>query len=203
MSDKATQESFEDILQLFKETGTRFKETEALINDVAAESKRAVARIAATEAQIAATGAHLRQVEGLFTSQWGKMIEALIEPAALSLFRAHGFAVTEKSRRIEKQLNGRMMELDLVLEDDQNAIIVEAKSTLKRADVDEFLADLGEVTHFFSRYRGKKIYGAVAGLIIDQGVDRYAYRRGLFVLSISDGVVSIHNDERFRPRNFG
>jgi hypothetical protein len=96
------------------------------------------------------------------------------------------------------------MEVDLLLEDESDVVVVEVKSTLKVADVQELLADLGDFLRFFPRYRGMRVYGAVAGLTIDENADRFAYRQGLFVLSVSgDNMVHILNDAAFRPRDFG
>lgn len=150
------------------------------------------------------TDRQLRRSEGLFTSQWGKMIEALVEPGALRLFQDRGLDVRRTYQRPEAQVNGESMEIDLLLEDETELVVVEVKSTLKVADVQEFLDDLADFLRFFPRYRGMNIYGAVAGLTIDENADRYAYRQGLFVLGMSgDNMVSILNDERFRPTDFG
>jgi hypothetical protein len=68
-----------------------------------------------------------------------------------------------------------------------------------------------------------KLYGAVAGIRIEEVADRYAYRKGLFVLTLSgspreiydlehpcsiaiisrgEGMVVILNDEKFRPKQW-
>ena len=39
----------------------------------------------------------------------------------------------------------------------------------------------------------------MAGIEIDQGVDVYAYRQGLFVIKPSAETVTLMNDMRFRP----
>ena len=46
---------------------------------------------------------------------------------------------------------------------------------------------------------GYQIYGAVAGIEIDQGVDRYAYQQGLFVIKQTGETVAIANDTTFQP----
>ncbi|MGK7957213.1 MAG: DUF3782 domain-containing protein, partial [Crocosphaera sp.] len=43
-------------------------------------------------------------------------------------------------------------------------------------------------------------YGAVAGIEIEEGADKYAYRQGLFVLAQSGETVNILNDEQFNPQ---
>ena len=186
MSEQSTQAAIDEVWQLFKETRAQFKETDARLAEQSAK----------TDAQIEATNAGLNRLESLFTSQWGKMLEALVEPAALALFQARGIEIKRTYSRPKSKIDGRTMELDVVL--------IEVKSTLKVADVQEFLADLAELPLFFPRYAGMNVYAAVAGLTIDEGADRYAYRRGLFVLGVTgEGVVSIKNDFNFRPANFG
>ena len=49
---------------------------------------------------------------------------------------------------------------------------------------------------------GSKVYGT-AGLDIDKSAARYAYCKGLFVVAVTgDDMVSILNDDQFRPRDF-
>ncbi|MBC8230347.1 hypothetical protein H8E77_12440 [bacterium] len=44
----------------------------------------------------------------------------------------------------------------------------------------------------------------MAGIQIEEGADRFAYRRGLFVLAGSgEGMIKILNDLKFNPQNFG
>ena len=202
MSEKTTQDAINEVWQLFKETDAR------LDRRIAETDARLDKRIEETDARLdkrsAVTEANLTRLENLFTSQWGKMLEALVEPGALALFQSRGIDLKRTYRRSESQLNGRTMELDVVLEDSTDIVVVEVKSTLKVADVQEFLVDLGEVLDFFPRFRGFNIYGAVAGLTIEENADRFAYRQGLFVLGVTgEGVVSIKNDEAFQPANFG
>jgi hypothetical protein len=42
----------------------------------------------------------------------------------------------------------------------------------------------------------------VAGIEIDQGIDVYAYRRGLFVIKQSGETVKIINYTQFQPLGF-
>ena len=62
----------------------------------------------------------------------------------------------------------------------------------------DFLDDLREFLDFFPKYSSYRIYGAVASLDVAEDADRYAYRRGLFVLGVvGDGIVQIKNDGVF------
>ena len=46
------------------------------------------------------------------------------------------------------------------------------------------------------------LYGAVAGMIIENQADRYAYKNGLYVLRQKGNLVEIVNDENFVPREW-
>jgi len=152
----------------------------------------------------AETDKKIKELASLFTGQWGKLIEALVKPSALKLFQKRGVDVTETYQRVESTREGKQMEIDLLLTNDQEAVVVEVKTTLRVEDVRAFLDDLSEFTFFFPRYKGLKIYGAVAGIQIEEEADKFAYRQGLFVLAGSgEGLVRILNRPEFKPKNFG
>jgi hypothetical protein len=54
----------------------------------------------------------------------------------------------------------------------------------------------------FLKYKNKKALGAVAGIVIDEGADRHAYRQGLFVIAQSGETVKILNDAKFEPKTW-
>ncbi|NCQ97414.1 MAG: DUF3782 domain-containing protein, partial [Microcystis aeruginosa W11-03] len=78
----------------------------------------------------------------------------------------------------------------------------ECKSRLSKDDVDEFLEKLTRFKIAFPHYKNYQAYGAVAGIEIDEGIDRYAYNKELFVIKPSGDTVEIINDENFRPRTW-
>jgi hypothetical protein len=46
------------------------------------------------------------------------------------------------------------------------------------------------------------VFGALAAIAFDSGSDKYAYRRGLFVLEPDKGFTRIVNDAGFQPKAF-
>jgi hypothetical protein len=175
-----------EIWQLIRETQAQFRETDARL-----------------DARFRETDAKLRRLEGLFGSQWGKLIEALVQPSVIRLFQGRGIDVHYVSQRVKSQLNGRSKEIDLLLENSEVVVVVEIKTTLRISDVNDFLADLAEFHHFYPKFARDRLFGAVAGLDIVEEADRYAYRRGLFVLQVSgEETVQMLNDEKFTPHNF-
>jgi len=206
MSSELTKE---DILRLFAETDRRLDrriaETDRRLDKRFAETDRELKEaFKETDRELKETDKKVKELAGLFTGQWGKLIEALVKPSALKLFQERGVKITVTYQRVESFREGKQKEIDLLLTNDREAVVVEVKTTLRVADVREFLADLSEFSFFFPRYRGVKIYGAVAGLRVEEEADKFAYRQGLFVLSGSgEGLVRILNDAEFRPKNFG
>jgi hypothetical protein len=65
--------------------------------------------------------------------------------------------------------------------------------------VREHLDRLGKFKAIFPEYADRKVVGAVAGIVIDEGADRFAYKHGLFVIAQSGEMVTILNDEDFHP----
>lgn len=139
-----------------------------------------------------------RAVDGL-TTRWGKFVENLVEPSVVRLFRERGIEVQETYRRMRSQRSGAEMEIDIFAVNGDVAVAVEVKARLSRQDVDYFLGCLERFKRSFPHYADYDIYGAVAGIEIDEGVDRYAYQRGLFVIKQTGDTVTIANDTAFRP----
>lgn len=189
MAENTWEDAAAEVWQLFKETDAKFKETDA--------------RFKETDVKFKETDKQLRRLESLFGSQWGKMMEALVQPGALKLFQERGIQVHSIAPRIKHQRNGHTLELDLVLENETEVVIIEVKSVLKVNDVRDFLDDLARLFEFVPRYRTYKVYAGVAGLDIVEDADKYAYRQGLFVVQVGgEGVVSLKNDSQFQPRDF-
>ncbi len=199
--EQTWQDAVAEIWRLFRDTDRRFKDTEALLERRFLETN---AMFRETDKKMQETDRKLRQLISEFGSQWGRLIEALVESDTLRLFQERGIEVRYIYRRTKVKLDGRTMELDLLLENDDEVVVIEAKSQLKVEDVDDFLRQMDDFLEFFPRYRGYRIYGGVAGLGVEDNVARYAYRKGLFVLTVGgEGLARILNDESFRPRDFG
>ena len=92
------------------------------------------------------------------------------------------------------------MEIDVLLEDEEYVVAIEVKSTLKVEDVNEHMEKLRRFREFFPRFKEHKLIGAVAGIVIEEESDKYAYRRGLFVIGQTGETVKILNDEKFKPK---
>ena len=159
------------------------------------ERERSIARLERTVDRTS------KAVDSL-TTRWGRFVEELVEPAVLQLFQAKGIDVKEVYPRAKTKRQGFAMEIDILVVDDTELVLVECKSRLSKDDVDDFLDKLTRFKDSFIHYKNYQVYGAVAGIEINEGIDLYAYRQGLFVIKPSGNVVKIVNDDKFKPHKW-
>jgi hypothetical protein len=214
--------TIEDIYKLFEKTNEKFEQSRQEYDRRAAEAKaeadrrdaeadrraaeakdeadrraaEADRRLAKLEKTVANTS---RAVDSL-TTRWGRFVEELVEPALISLFRGKGIDVKETYSRARVKRQGIAMEIDILAVDETEVVLVECKSRLSKDDVNEFLEKLSRFKEAFPHYKNYQAYGAVAGIEIDEGIDRYAYKQGLFVIKPSGEPVEIINDSGFEPK---
>ena len=193
MDEAKFERIIEEIWELFKETDKRFKETDKKMERMSADLDK----------RFRETDRNLSRLERLFTGQWGKLMEALFEAGITKLFQERGIEVWNVAQRVRSELDGKGMEIDLLLSGKSDVVLVEVKTTLKVEDVREFLEDIRRFTVFFPQYKGFHLYGAVACLKAEEESDRFSYRQGLFVLKVGkEGLCTIANDPSFKPKDF-
>lgn len=138
------------------------------------------------------------EMVGLMTP-WDLFMDNLVGPAMVRLFQERGIEVQETSRRLKSQRPGAAMEIDILAVNGDVAVVIEVTFRLSLQDVEDFLARLPRFKQAFPQYGAYHIHGAVAGIEIDEGVDRYAYQQGLFVIKQTGDTVTLANDCKFQP----
>ena len=122
----------------------------------------------------------------------------------LELFRKRGIEVSEIYPGVQIKKKGlHVAEIDLLLVNSEYSVAVEVKTTLKTQHVDDHLRRLDRLKDNPTRtIKGTTLLGAVAGMTIAGDADKYAYRKGLYVLRQKGEIVEIANDEAFKPREW-
>jgi hypothetical protein len=203
MSDAVT---IADIYKLFERTEAQFAEFQKEADRRSAEADRRSAEADRRSAEANRTMEELKkQVQETtkavnnLTTRWGRFVE---EMAVVRLFQERGIDVTQTMSRLKSKRPGAAMEIDIVAVNGSELVAVECKSRLSRDDVDDFVSRLHRFKVALPQFREFRVYGAVAAIEIDQGIDVYAYRRGLFVIKQSGETVKIINDAQFQPLGF-
>ncbi len=180
-------------------------ELREFINDLAKSQAETDRQMKETSEQMKETDKKIKGLNDLFTSQWGKLVEALVDSGLPKLFRARGIEVKQQGRRHEFLDGGslrKIAEIDVLLHNGGEDVAVEVKTTLRVKDVKEHVARLEKVRAAVPVYRdgGKRLFGAVAALKFEAEADVYAERQGFFVLKSAAGMFEITNAAAFVPR---
>ncbi len=186
----------ESVWEYLQEVGKKLDKVGEEIRELSKETEKKIMKLSRE------TEKKIKELSNLFTTQWGKLIETLVEPGAVNLFKERGIKVRYTSRRIEveDEEGKKIAEFDIFLEDEEELVVIEVKTTVKKEDVEYFLEKLSRFKEWLPKYKKYKVYGAIAGLRYEEGVDRYAYKKGLFVLKSEGGLIKIANDEKFSPK---
>jgi hypothetical protein len=92
------------------------------------------------------------------------------------------------------------IEIDILVENTSEVVAIAVKSHLEVRDVKRFLLTLERFKKAFPKHKNDKLYGAVAGIKIDERVNEYAIQEGLFLIQPAGDSVIIANSHNFEPR---
>jgi len=185
-SQKETNRKFQETDQKFQETTQKFQETAQRFQD--------------TERLIKEQNRQLNEQLGKLGNRLGEFVEWQVRPAAVRLFQERGIDVHEMYPNVSARRLEGSLEIDLLVVNNTEAVLIEVKSKLSQADVDEHLERLTKFKQLMPRYQEIKALGAVAAMVVPDEVARYAYRKGLFVLAQSGDSLIILNSAQFQPK---
>ncbi|MBK8056098.1 MAG: hypothetical protein IPK35_23210 [Saprospiraceae bacterium] len=192
ISQKETDAKFKDTDAKFKESrkelDARFKETDAKFKD--------------TDARFKETDKKVKEAFDLFTSQWGRLMESLVEGDIIRIFNQRGIKVQDTSTRRKGSYKGENYEYDIIAHNGKETVIIEVKTTLKVKDVKAFIQKLKKTRTYLRMDEDDVIYGAIAYLQADSGSEVYAQNQQLFVIRATGDSAAIVNAADFEPARF-
>ncbi len=143
---------------------------------------------------------------GEVTGTWGKFVEGLVQPKIVEMFQEQGIEIRTSLQNVKGYLGKEEhYQIDLLLINSTIAVVVEVKSTLGISEVNEHLKRMEKIQKVQPDridLKGVTLYGAVAGMLIESEADKYAYRKGLYVLKQKGSIVEIVNDDNFQPKTW-
>ena len=139
-----------------------------------------------------------KKLQNLFTSQWGRLVESLVEGDLVPVLNARGIEVDHTTTR----MGGREFEFDILAINGKEMVIVEVKTTLRPKNVKRFLKQLDKAKTYMPQFANHIIYGAMAWLKADSEAEKMAEKRGLFVIRATGKSASIINDKDFKPHGW-
>ncbi len=192
----------EIIWQLFQETDRQFKETDKKFQETDKQFKETDKKFQETDKQFKETDKKIKELSRLFTSQWGKLVESLVEGDLIKLLNEHGIEVEQTLQRVRGNKDGENYEYDIIAVNGREMVIVEVKTTLRVDDVNDFHEKLWKAKRYLPNYKDKKIYGGVAFITAEGANERMAEKLGFFVIRATGNSSSIINQKDFKPKVF-
>lgn len=176
---------FQQVWLMFQETNRKFQETDRILSEKFKETSK-----------------QINELNKLFTSQWGKLVESLVAGDLVKLLREKGIEVERTAQRVEGNHQGENFEYDIIAYNGTEIVIVEVKTTLRPDDVNDFHRKLWKSKTYLPEYREKVIYGAMAFITADGSSHRMAEKLGFFIIRATGNSASIVNKEGFKPKAF-
>jgi hypothetical protein len=196
--------TLDDIFALFRESEQERKEyqrtSQQAFEQYRQTSEREMAKLRETVEQTSKQIAQTNKQVGGLTSRWGEFVENLIKPAAARLFQEKGIDVHLTALRVTGQDEKGSIEIDILVENTTEVVAIEVKSHLEVRDVKRFLQTLERFKKVFPKHKSDKLYGAVAGIKIDERANEYAIQEGLFLIQPTGDSVIIVNNQDFEPK---
>ena len=196
-SQKITEESLQKTQKEIRESQKELSESQKELSESQKTTEESLQK---TQKEIRESQKTTKNLESLFSGQWGKLMESLIEGDLIKLLRNRNILVNQVTTRRRGETNGKQWEIDLIAINGDEIVVVEVKTTLKVQDVKNFQDKiLVPIKTLIPEYSNFKIYGAIAYLRADQKANLYAQKQGLFVIRATGSSASITNEKGFKP----
>ena len=134
------------------------------------------------------------------TNKRDNFFEDILVPSLYDLFADRGMNIQQTAQSLSSHRHEKLIKIDiLAVCEEHKVLLMEYQIDSDENSIDEFIEKLACFKVAFPHFKDYQAYGAVAGIEINEGIDRYAYRQGLFVIKPSGDGVAIANDDDFKP----
>ena len=180
--------SWDDIKQVLADTSLKMQENERLIKELRENGKEIDRRMEESDRKLKD---RIDKLTTRFTSQSRHILEGLMEPSAMKMFQDKGYNIDRCWKNFKRHVKdiGKKLEVDLLLLDDEIAIIVEVKINCTKQDIDHFINQMQSFKEICPEYADKEIMLAIAAINYDRDADKYAHEQGLFVIRVYDDRI--------------
>jgi hypothetical protein len=174
---------FEQVWAALMENREQLKETDRIVKETAQQMKE-------TDRQMKETDKRL----GKLSNRFGEIVEHMVAPNLREKFTELGliFPRANLNFDIRDYKNKIFLEADVILENDDKALLVEVKTTLTTEDVKDHINRLEKMRTYADLHGDKRVFlGAVAGVVVTINVKEYALKQGLFLIEPSGETFNI------------
>jgi hypothetical protein len=134
-----------------------------------------------------------RQI-GKLGLRMGEVVEYLVAPNLREKFRELGydFPKANPNSDVSDRVNNLNLEIDIMLENGDKAMLVEVKTKPSTEDVKDHIKRLEKMRKYADLHGDKRTFlGTVAGVVMTDNVKEYALKQGFFVIEPSGETFNI------------
>jgi hypothetical protein len=203
-SQKKTDEEILGLKEAQKKTDEQILELKKSQKKTDEMQRRTDEQINRTEAQLNKTIKKLDDIGaklGEMGIVQGKIAEDLFYRNVRHAFGQKNMAFSDVRRNLKKK---GVAEYDIVAVEKDTVLVVSVKNKLERYMIDSFLNEkLPNFRQVFPQYKDFRLVGGVGALVMDDGVGRYAEKKGLYVMTQNgEGGAMLANRKNFTAKEF-
>ena len=192
-TDRLMKEQSKETDRIMKETEKKFQETDRLVKEQLKETDR----------KIQETTDNINQMRGHFDKQFGKLVEALIQHSTINLFKEAGIQITHSSPNPERIYADKNMEFDLLLLNDTELVVLEAKVSLTKQKVYQFIKKIENFKLFFKEYASYSVLAGLAYITSKSDACELAEANGFYLLKLrNEEYMAFANTQQFSPTTY-
>jgi len=170
--------TFESVWAFFQEIGKKQEETDRIVKETAENLKE-------TERVLKEKNTEFYEKLGHLTNLFGDVTEAMVAPKICEKFNEFGFNFlrANPNPRFNDRVNKISFEVDIMLENSDKALLIEAKTKLTDERVDKHILRLEKMRKYADLHGDKRIFlGAVAGIVVTDEIRDYALSKGFYFI---------------------
>ncbi len=210
-SQKRTDEHILELKESQKKTDESFRRVHEEILELKESQKRTDEQLNRTDEQLNRTDEQLKRTVkkldnigvklGEMGIVQGRVAEDLFYRNVRHVFGGKDIVFSDVRRNLKKR---GIAEYDIVATDKDTVLVVEIKNKLERYMIDSFLSEkLPKFRQVFPQYKDFRILGGVGALVMDDGIGRYAEKKGLYVMTQNgEGGAVLVNKKNFTAKEF-
>jgi Holliday junction resolvase-like predicted endonuclease len=161
---------------------------------LAAAQAKTDAQMAKTDAQMAKNDAKyastLEMLTGITTSQ-GLVSEEFFYNTLADTLCVAGIKYDSITSNIKHKVNGKWMEVDLLLENGSSLAIIEVKYRARNSNIEQLKNTIKNYREAFPQHKQFKIYAGIASFSIDEFVATQAHAQGFFILKRKGDLLEV------------
>jgi hypothetical protein len=162
----------------------------AMTASIAASNSELSKQLAASKAMLSEKMAVLSDRIGGLRRSIGEVVELVLLPGLMQKMngKGHKYTISSPRKEFRRLDNSLLMEIDLLLENCDEVMAVEAKTLFTLADVEMHLERLKKLrdNEAITGVRGKTIYAGAAGMRFAEGVKQKIEENGIYLIKIDE-----------------